>query len=119
LSFRQTSTGRLYPYADFGSDFIEPLHKALVAPRRRGLFRSTLVCPSCGSSLEGIPVEPVPVTTEIALTRIPPVRVDLEMPWIKCPACDRSLVRIDDRGVDSDLSDALIDAFTAASLAPG
>jgi hypothetical protein len=119
LSFRQTSTGRRYPYPDFGSDFIEALHRALVAPRRRGLVRSTLVCPWCDSSLEGIVVEPVPVTTEIALTRIPPVRVDLEMPGIKCPGCDRSLVMIDDRAVASDLSDALIDAFTAGSLVPG
>lgn len=115
LSFRETSTGRRYPYPDFGSDFIEALHRALVAPRRRGLFRLTLVCPSCESSLEGIVVEPVVVSAE----RIPPVRVDLEMPGIKCPGCDRSLVMLHDRAVDSDLSDALIDAFTSAALVHG
>ena len=119
VSFRETSAGRRYPYPDFGSDFIEALHKALVAPRRRGLVRSTLVCPLCESSLEGIVLAPVPVTTEIALTRIAPIRIDLEMPGIRCPGCDRSLVMIDDRAIASDLSDALIDAFTAAALVPG
>jgi hypothetical protein len=119
LSFRETTTGRRYPYPDFGSDFIEALHRALVAPRRRGLIRSTLVCPPCESPLEGIAVEPVVVTTEIALIRIPPIRVDLEMLGIKCPGCDRSLVMINDRSVESDLSDALIDAFAVASMAPG
>jgi hypothetical protein len=119
LSCRQTSTGRRFPYPDFGSDFIEALHRALVAPRTLGLFRWRQVCPWCDTSLAGIAVEPVPITTEIALTRIPPIRVDLKMPGIKCPGCDRSLVMIDDRGLDSDLSDALIDAFRAASLVPG
>jgi hypothetical protein len=119
LSFRRTGNGRRYPYPDFGSDFIEALHKALVAPRRRGLFRSTLVCASCDASLEGVVVAPVAVTTEIALTQIPPIRVDLDMPGLKCPGCHRSLVKIDDRAVDTDLSDAVIDAFASASLVPG
>jgi hypothetical protein len=41
------------------------------------------------------------------------------MPGITCPSCHRALTRIDDRAVASDLSDALIDAFTVASLVPG
>jgi hypothetical protein len=119
LSFRQTGSGRQYPYPDFGSEFIEAIHKALLAPRRKGLLRSTLACPSCESSLEGLTAGPVSVSTEIALTRIPPVRVEIEMPGLRCPGCGRSLVRIDERSVDSDLSDALIDAFASASLVPG
>ena len=35
MSYRQTSKGPRYPYADFGSDFIDALHKALPAPGRR------------------------------------------------------------------------------------
>ncbi len=119
LSVRQTSTGRRFPYPDFGSDFIAALHGSLVAPKRQGLVRSKLVCPDCQSSLEEIAVEPVEVSTEIALTRIPPVRVDLEMPGIACPGCHRTLVMIGDRAVASNLSDALIDAFTGADVAPG
>ena len=119
LSYRETSKGRRFPYGEFGPDFIAALHGALTGPRRKGLVRSTLVCPGCESSLEGIAVGPVAVTTEVALTRIPPVRVDLEMPGMTCPDCRRSLVMIGDRAVASDLSDALIDAFKSAGMAPG
>jgi hypothetical protein len=119
LSFRQTSKGRRYPYPDFGSDFIEALHKELLAPRRRGLLRSTLVCPSCGSSLEGSVDQRVAATVNVALRRAPAIRLDVEMPGMTCPGCHRSLVRIDDRAVDSDLSDALIAAFDEAGIKPG
>lgn len=119
LSYRQAGAEKKYAFGDFGSDFIEALHKALPAPRRRGLLRSTLVCPVCETELDGIQVRPVTVSAEVALRKIPPIRVDLEMPGIKCPGCDRSLIRIDDRDVQSDVSDALIDAFAAVSLKPG
>ena len=119
LSFREKGTERRYPYPDFGSDFIQALHKSLVAPRRKGFLRSTLVCPSCETSLEGLATGPVSVSTEIPLKRIPPIRVDLEMPGLKCPGCGRALVMIDDRDIASDFSDALIDAFASASLVPG
>lgn len=119
LSFRQTSEERRYPYPDFGSDFIEALHKELLAPRRRGLLRSTLACPSCESSLDGTGIRRVAVTVDVALPRVPPIRVDLEMPGTTCPGCHRSLVRIDERSVESDLSDALIGAFAEAGIKPG
>jgi hypothetical protein len=119
LSYRETSKGRRFPYGEFGPDVMAALHKALAGPRRKGLVRSTLACPACESSLAGIAVGPVVVTTEVALTRIPPVRVDLEMPGMTCPGCHRSLVMIGDRAVASDLSDALIDAFKSAGVAPG
>jgi hypothetical protein len=61
----------------------------------------------------------VELAIELTLTGIPAIRVDLEMPGITCPACRRPLVKIDDRAVDSDPSDALIDAFDAAGIAPG
>ena len=64
LSYRETSKGRRFPYAEFGSDFIAALHGALTGPRRQGLVRSKLVCPRCESSLEGIAVGPVAVTTK-------------------------------------------------------
>ena len=119
LSFRHTSAGRRYAYPDFGSDLIQALHEGLVGPRRRGLLRSTLVCPSCERSLEGIAVEPVIASTDVDLSRIPTIHIELEMPGMVCPGCDRHLVMIGDRGVESDLSDALIDAFQQAGIAPG
>ena len=119
LSFRQTSAGRRYAYPDFGSDFIDALHKRLVGPRRRGLIRSRLLCPSCGRSLDGVPTGQVTVATDVDLARIPVIHLDLEMPGMICPGCDRRLVRIDDRNVQSDLSDAVIDAFDRAGMAPG
>lgn len=119
LSFRQTNGGRRYAYPDFGSDFIQALHGQLVGPRRRGLFRATLLCPSCGRSLDGVLIGQVTVATDVDLRRIPPIHVDVEMPGMVCPSCDRRLVAIDDRNVQSDLSDALIDAFNRAGIAPG
>ena len=119
LSYRQTDKGKRYAYGEFGSEFLQALHEALPAPRRRGLIRSTLVCPVCEAPLGGIAVQPVAVSAEVVLKRIPPIRVDLEMPGIKCPGCDRSLVDIDDRDLQSDLSDALIAAFATVSLKPG
>jgi hypothetical protein len=83
------------------------------------MFRSTLVCPSCETSLQDIAIGSVPVTTEVALSGIAPIRVELEMPGVRCPGCGRSLVMINDRAVASDLSDALIDAFAAAAITPG
>jgi hypothetical protein len=119
LSYRETSKGRWFPYGEFGPDFIASLHRALTGPRHKGLVRSRLVCPGCESTLEGMAVGRIAVTTEVALTRIPPVRVDLEMPGMTCPGCRRPLVMIDDRAVQSNLSDALIDAFRSAGVAPG
>ena len=118
LSFRQTEKGPRYPYPDFGSDFIEALHAQLTAPQRRGLFWSTMVCPWCDLPLDANTVGRVSVAIEVSLARIPPIRVELEMPGITCPGCDRALVMIDDRTIDSHLSDALIDAFAAAGFAP-
>ena len=119
LSFRQTSAGRRYPYGEFGPGFIEALHNALAAPRRRRLLRSSMVCPSCETSLDGIPGALVSVATQLAFTEIPPVRVDVEMPGITCPGCLSPLVRTDDRAIESDLSDALIAAFASAGISPG
>ena len=119
LSFRQTSKGLRYAYPDFGSDFIQALHKQLVGPRRRGLIRSTLLCPSCERSLDGLAVGRVAVETDVDLSRIPAIHLDLEMPGMVCPGCDRRLVMIDDRNVQSDLSDALIDAFNQSGMSPG
>jgi len=118
LSFRLKRGERRYPYADFGSDLIDALHKGLPVPRRRGLLRSTLVCPSCGSPLEAAAIGPVPVTTELVLKKIPPIRIELEMAGWRCPACDRALVKFD-RDVASDLSFALMDAFATVGLSPG
>jgi hypothetical protein len=119
LSFVQTSRGRRYAYPDFGSDFIEALHKALVGPRRRGLFRSTPVCAWCEASLDGVVRHSVTVATDVVLTKVPPIHVDLDMPGLTCSRCGRPMVMIDDRAVASDLSGALIAAFNSAGLAPG
>jgi hypothetical protein len=119
LSFLEMSTGRRYPYPEFGSDFIEALHRSLTGPEHRGLIRQTLRCPSCESPLDGIVVGPVQVATELAFQRIAPVRLDLNIPGITCPGCGQALVMIDDPSVDSDVSDALIDAFAAAAFGPG
>ena len=119
LTFRASDGGRRFAYPGFGSDLIEALHKALVGPRRRGLLRSTLVCPSCDTRLEGLQHEQVMVTTEVVLKRVPPIAVDVDMPGVTCPGCRRPLVLIDDRAVASELSDALIDAFKSAGILPG
>jgi hypothetical protein len=119
MTHRTAKGERRYPYPDFGSDFIEALHKQLVGPRRRGLLRSTLVCPSCGSALDAQRDERTAVAVDVALPRIPAIGVALEMPGITCTSCHRSVVRIDDRGVQSDLSDALIVAFDMAGIRPG
>lgn len=119
LSFRQTSRGRRYAYPDFGSDFIDALHKALVGPRRRGLFRATPVCAWCEASLDGVARQRVKVATDVALAKIPPIHLDIEMPGLTCSRCGRPMVMIDDRDVASDLSDALIAAFNSAGIAPG
>src|SRR4051812_48587140 len=115
LTTRDTSKGTQYPYAEFGSDFIDALHRELRATRRRGIFRSR-VCPMCETSLDGVPGTQVEVTANVALPRIAPIRVDVEMPGIRCPGCARSLVSTDDRAIDSDLSDALIAAFKMAGI---
>ena len=119
LSYRETGTKRKFAYGEFGMEFLEALHKALPAPRRRGLLRSTLVCPVWEAALDGSAVQPVTCSAEVVLRRIPQIRVDLEIPGLKCSGCDRSLVKIYDRDLQSDLSDALIDAFATVSLKPG
>ena len=118
LSFRQTEKGPRYAYGDFGSDFISKLHEGLTAPRRRGLLRSTLLCPWCDHALDGIAPETVAAAVEVDLRKIPPIEVEVEMPGYTCPGCGRQPVRIDDRDVQSDLSDALIDAFGQVGLRP-
>jgi hypothetical protein len=40
------------------------------------------------------------------------------MPGQGCPGCSRPVVRIDDRDLGSNVSDALIDAFNVVGLKP-
>ena len=80
LSYRDTNRGRRYPYGEFGQDFIGKLHAALPAPRRSGLLRLGRGCASCGSSLGGVPIEPVSLSVDVVLKRIPPIHVDAEIP---------------------------------------
>ena len=118
-SYRTTTKGRRYPYGEFGQEFIGALHEALVGPRRRGLLRSTLVCPACERPLDEGSVSPVTVTPDLQLRNIPVIHVEVEMPGRVCPGCARRLVNIHDRNFESELSDALIDAFNQAGIAPG
>ena len=69
LSFRQTSGGKRFAYPDFGSDFIDALHKVLVGPRYRG-WRWSPVCPWCETSLDDIAPERVVLATDVVLARI-------------------------------------------------
>lgn len=119
LSFRQTSKGRRWPYGEFGPDLLYALHDRLTSPRRRGVFRSALVCPSCDAMLDGSASEAVTVAVKLQLPAIPPLGIEVQMPGIRCPGCGRSLVRLDDRNVESDLSDALIAALRSAGIEPG
>jgi hypothetical protein len=119
LSYRDTSRGRRYPYGEFGQNFIEALHSALPGFRRTGLLRQGRACASCGSSFDGIPVGTVAAAVDVVMKRIPPIHVDVEMPGITCPSCGRAATMISDRGVQSDLSDALIAIFDEAQISPG
>ena len=119
LSYRDTNKGRRYPYGEFGQGFIGALHAALPAPRRTGLLRLGRACASCGSTLDGVPVGPVAVAVDVVLKRIPPIHVEVEMPGFTCPSCHRAATMISDRGVQSDLSDALIAIFNEAQISPG
>ena len=119
LTFRETDAGRRFPYPDFGSQFIEALHRRLVVPRRRGLLRSTLACSSCDASLTGVAPQPIGIATEVDLGTIAPIQVDLALPGLVCPRCRAQMAGIHDRAVESDLSDALIAAFDAAGMKPG
>jgi uncharacterized protein YbaR (Trm112 family) len=119
LTCRETSRGRRYPYPEFGAELVEALHGKLVAPRHRGLIRSTLACPVCATRLDGLANQPIGIATEVALGSFPPVQVDLAIPGLFCPGCRMQLVRLDDRSVDSNLGDALIAAFKSAGIKPG
>lgn len=119
LTCRETSRGRRYPYPEFGAELIEALHRKLVAPRRCGLIRSTPACPRCATRLGGVANQQIGIATEVSLRSMPPVQLDLAIPGLFCPGCRTQLVRLDDRTVDSNLSDALIAAFTSAGIEPG
>ena len=119
LSYRETSRGRRYPYGEFGQNVIEALHAALPAYRRTGLLRQGRACASCARTLDGVPVGPVVVAVDLLMKRIPPMHADVEMPGVTCPACGRAATVISDRGVQSDLSDALIAIFNEAQISPG
>ena len=119
MSFRETTKGRLFPYGEFGSEFIQALHSQLVAPKRTGLLRQKLACPSCQSPFDQVPITQVAASADVKLRNIPAIRVDGELPGIICPTCGRTVVMIHDRNVESDLSDAVIDAFKAADVRPG
>jgi hypothetical protein len=119
MTFRETNRGRRFPYPDFGSDFIGPLHDGLISPRRRGLLGFGSACAWCNAPLDRVPRQPVTASADVVLKRVPPIRVDVEMPGLVCPACSRAMVMINDRTVESDLSDALIAAFDSVAIAPG
>ena len=118
LSYRETDGGRRYAYPDFGADLIHLLYAELPRPSRRGLFRARIECPNCGTSLEEVPVTTVEVVAELPFTRIPPVGFEAEVPGLQCPNC-RSGLMLKDRDVESELSDALRDAFERAGIRPG
>ena len=118
LTARPTSKGPRYVYGNFGSDFMQALHKRLVGPKRRGLLRSKLHCPKCDRSLDETQVRPVAVAADVELSRVPPIHLEIEMPGWECEGCGRRIVMIHDRNIQSTLTDALIDAFNRAGLAP-
>jgi hypothetical protein len=119
VSFRRTDKGARYAYGEFGSDLIQALHDQLVRPKRRGLLRLKLGCPGCERPLDDVAIGEVTVATDIDLRKIPSIHLDLTMPGVVCPGCDRRLVMMHDNNIQSDLSDALIDAFDQAGLKPG
>jgi hypothetical protein len=119
LTYRDTRSGRRFPYGEFGPDFIEALHRGLVRPRGGGLFRTRISCPSCDTELDDHQRVPVDAATDVALRRIPPIGVDVTMPGLVCPRCGTRVVCMHDRNVESDLSDALIAAFDSAGVKPG
>lgn len=117
LTYRHGRDGkRRDPYGEFGPDFIVDLHAALPTAGRRGLLRPVRTCPRCDSSLEGPSEERVKVSVELRLQRIPPLGVEVEMPGARCGRCGHTIVKVDDRAVDSELSDAAIAAFDAAGI---
>ena len=118
LSYRETTKGRRYPYPDFGAEFIDALHKQPIGPGRRGLLRRPS-CASCDASLDGVPSSQVSAAVDLTFKRIPAIHLDVVMPGLVCPACGHGMVRIDDRAIASDLSDALIDAFNSVEMRPG
>ena len=116
LTVRDTPEGRRFPYGDFTAQFLQALHERLTKPRGGGVFRPGISCRSCRTKLDERWTRPVGVATEVALGRIPPIQVDLAMPGIVCPSCGTQMVRMHDRNVESDLSDALIAAFDSVAL---
>jgi DNA-directed RNA polymerase subunit RPC12/RpoP len=110
---------RRLPYPAFPTEFLEALRGRLVSPRRRGLLRSGIACPSCGAALHDGASQPVGVATEVWLRDLEPVQVDLAVPGIVCPRCRMQVVRVDDPQLASDLGDAVNAAFRKAEVDPG
>lgn len=119
LTYRDTSKGKRYPYGEFGSEFLDALHKQLVPPGRKGLIRSTRVCRSCDADLNNLNEGPTAVAVDVALRPIPPIHLEIVMPGLTCPQCQLRMVRIDDRDIASDLSFALMAAFESVDFKPG
>ena len=119
LSVRETVKGLRYPYGNFGAEFLDALHKGLIAPARKGLIRSTRVCRVCGADVSAVAEGPTAASVDVTLGRVPPIHLEIVMPGLTCPNCQRKMVRIDDADVASDLSFALMAAFESVGLKPG
>lgn len=118
LTYRDTPEGRRFPYGEFGPDFIARLHSELPTLRFKGLIRRRPICAACETDLTDVPELPTSTSVEVALGRIPPIQVAVEMPGITCPSCGRRMVGVNDHDVASELSNALIAAFDAVGLRP-
>ena len=102
-----------FSHGEFGSELIEALYRVLPPEPKRLLFGPGK-CRKCGAEL---PDQPRPHSFDLRLdmSGLEPINLSVELPAVGCPACGTEH-RTGGRDIESDLSDALIEAFEAADL---
>ena len=109
---------RLHPnryfHADFGCEFIDQLFCSGEVPisRSRGPFQ---VCCKCHASVKGPTISSLPVSGQVRAQQVHVFQVDLEAPGTMCATCGERQVYAD-RDISNDISEAILEAFKAASL---
>jgi hypothetical protein len=116
---RESESVKRYPDPDFGAWLFEEIYyKKKVLAERRGVFKKKLFCSSCGAELNPELKTPMKIEYELRFKDFNPFIVQITIPSIVCPQCEK-ISGIDlDGSLNDQLNEAIIAAFASENIKP-
>jgi len=108
-----------YPASDFGGWLIDQIYNVKkIMAERRGVFKKKLFCPSCGAELHSEYRGPKQIEFELRYVDFDPFILQITIPSISCPQCNRICGIDSDGSLNNHLSEAILAAFKSENIKP-